>query len=227
MYRRTMGLCCPKSYICRARLDISYNDYAFGSKRTTVKEEDARRISHRKTSPIMPINLLDGRSSNEPMSRTPKFCGVSTQKGRLDNREYKSKGPSTEHPCRGCGSTEHWLRDGVCNGREVAEFLNGKLHSSTPGKVMYELMLREDEPNDPVERCNSSGDESSGPDHATNFVLIGHNEDVETDSDLIYESLIAQKLLSEISSSMATLHLESSGASSSVMSTKSRITKDF
>jgi hypothetical protein len=128
-----------------------------------VKEQDARRISHRKTSPIMPISLLDGRSSNEPMSRTPKFHGVSSQKGCLANREYKSKGPSTEHPCRGCGSTEHWLRDGVCNGRGVAEFLNGKLHSSTPGKVMYELMLHEDEPNDPVERCNSSGDESSGP----------------------------------------------------------------
>jgi hypothetical protein len=50
---------------------------------------------------------------------------------------------------------------------------------------------------------------------------------VETDSDLIYESIIAQKLLSKISSSMATLHLESSGASSSVMSIKSRIIKDF
>jgi hypothetical protein len=60
-------------------------------------------------------------------------------------------------------------------------------------------MLREDEPNGPAERCNSSGDESSGPDHATNFVLIGRNEDVETVSDLIYESLIAQKLQSEIS----------------------------
>jgi hypothetical protein len=58
---------------------------------------------------------------------------------------------------------------------------------------MYELMLREDEPNDPAERCNSSRDESTGPDYATNFILIGHNEDVETDSDLIYESLMSKK----------------------------------
>jgi hypothetical protein len=119
------------------------------------------------------------------------------------------------------------LGDGVCNERDVAEFLKGKLHSSTPGKVMYELLLREDEPNDPAERCNSSGDESFGPDHATNFVLIGHNEDVETDSDLIYESLIAQKLQSEISSSMSKLDLESSGASSSVPSIKGGSFKDF
>jgi hypothetical protein len=119
------------------------------------------------------------------------------------------------------------LGDGVCNERDVAEFLKGKLHSSTPGKVMYELLLREDEPNDLAERCNSSGDESFGPDHATNFVLIGHNEDVETDSDLIYESLIAQKLQSEISSSMSKLDLESSGASSTVPSIKGVHIKDF
>jgi hypothetical protein len=55
-----------------------------------VEEQDDRRISHRKTPPIIPINLLDGRISNETMSRTPKFYGVSTQKGRLANREYKS-----------------------------------------------------------------------------------------------------------------------------------------
>jgi hypothetical protein len=96
-----------------------------------------------------------------------------------------------------------------------------------PGKIMYELMLRDDEPNDPAERCNSSGDESSGPNHATNFVLLGHNEDVETDSDLIYESLIAQKLQPEISTSMSKLDLESSGASSSVPSIKGGSIKDF
>jgi hypothetical protein len=51
-----------------------------------VEEQDARRISHRKTPPIIPINLLDGRTSNKPTSRTPKFYEVSTQKGRLANR---------------------------------------------------------------------------------------------------------------------------------------------
>jgi hypothetical protein len=191
-----------------------------------IEEQEARRIAHRKTPPIIPINLLDGRISNEPMPRTPKFYGVSTQKGRY-NQEYKPKGPSTERPCRGCGSTEHWLRDGVCNGRDVAEFLKGKLHSSPPGKVMYELLLPEDESNDQAENCVSSGDESSGPEHATNFVLTGHNEAVEADSDLIYESLIAQKIQSEISSSMSKLDVEPSGASSSVPSIKGRSNKDF
>jgi hypothetical protein len=56
---------------------------------------------------------------------------------------------------------------------------------------------------------------------------IGHNEDVEADSDLIYESLIAQKIQSEISSSMSKLDVEPSGASSSVPSIKGGSNKDF
>jgi hypothetical protein len=92
------------------------------------------------------------------------------------------------------------LRDGVFSGRDVAELPKGKLHSSPPGKVMYELMLPEDESNDQAENCFSSGDESSGPENATNFVLTRHNEDMEADNDLIYESLIAQRIQSEISS---------------------------
>jgi hypothetical protein len=58
-------------------------------------------------------------------------------------------------------------------------------------------MLREAEPNDPAECSISSGDESFRPDLATNFVPIGYSEDVETDSDLIYESLIARKISPE------------------------------
>jgi hypothetical protein len=71
-----------------------------------IEEQEGRRIAYRKTPPIIAINLLDGRISNEPMPRTPKFYEVSTQKGR-HNQEYKPKCPSTERPCRGCGSTAH------------------------------------------------------------------------------------------------------------------------
>jgi hypothetical protein len=92
---------------------------------------------------------------------------------------------------------------------------------------MYELLLPEDESNDQAENCVSSGDESSGPEHATNFVLTKHNEAVEADNDLIYESLIAQKIQSEISNSMSKLHVEPSDASSSVPSIKGRSNKDF
>jgi hypothetical protein len=72
-----------------------------------IEEHEALRIALRKTPPIIPINLLDGRMSNEPTPRTSKFYRVSTQKGRFNNMEHKSKGPSSERTCRGCGSTEH------------------------------------------------------------------------------------------------------------------------
>jgi hypothetical protein len=192
-----------------------------------VEEQEARRISHRKIPPIIPINLLDGSNKNSFMPRTPKFYGGSTQKGRFNKKEYKSKGPSTERPCRGCGSTEHWLRDGVCNGRDVAEFLKTKLNSSSPGKIMYELMLPEDEPTNVPENSNSSADESSGPEHVTNFALTGYSEDVDADNDLIYESLIAKKIQSEISSSMFKLDVEQSGSISSVPDNKIGSNKDF
>jgi hypothetical protein len=32
---------------------------------------------------------------------------------------------------------------GVCNGRDFAEFLESKLNLSSPGKLIYELMLPE------------------------------------------------------------------------------------
>jgi hypothetical protein len=33
MYRRAIGLCCPKSCICRARMDFSYDDYCYAALR--------------------------------------------------------------------------------------------------------------------------------------------------------------------------------------------------
>jgi hypothetical protein len=79
-------------------------------------------------------------------------------------------------------------------------------------------MLPEDEQTNLPENSNSSEDESSGPEHVINFPLSGCNEDVEEDSDLIYESLIAQKIQSEISSSMYKVDVEQYGSSSSIPS---------
>jgi hypothetical protein len=50
---------------------------------------------------------------------------------------------------------------------------------------------------------------------------------VEADNDLIYESLIAQRIQSEISSSMSKLDVEPSGASLSAPSIKGGRNTDF
>jgi hypothetical protein len=79
-------------------------------------------------------------------------------------------------------------------------------------------MLSEDEQTNLPENSNPSADESSGPERVINFPFTGCNEDVEEDSDLIYESLIAQKIQSEISSSMYKVDVEQYGSSSSIPS---------
>jgi hypothetical protein len=56
------------------------------------------------------------------------------------------KGPSMQARCRGCGSPEHWLRDGLCKGKDVAEFLRNKMNEegASPHRVLHEFCLGSD-----------------------------------------------------------------------------------
>jgi hypothetical protein len=114
-----------------------------------MEEQDARRISQRRIPPVVPINLIEGRnsSSERPSLTLPKYYGSSDRKEKCTKYAPKSKGPSAERPYRGCGSTTHWLRDGICKGKDVADFLKKMLHDNSASQTMYELMEPEETSN--------------------------------------------------------------------------------
>jgi hypothetical protein len=159
-----------------------------------MEEQDVRRMAQRRIPPGIPINLIEGRntSSERPSLNLPKYYGSNDRKERSTKYALKSKGPSAERPCRGCGSTTHWLRDGICKGKDVADFLKKNLHNFA-SQTIYELMEPEETSNN-IAQTDTSSEDESGPERTANFVLTGTNEDTEPSNDLIYESLITQQI---------------------------------
>jgi hypothetical protein len=85
-----------------------------------IEEESAKKLSFMKRPPQLPD--IYSKINYEEMSK-PKYYGQTTAKLRVNNPRIGQRVPSINSRCRGCGSSEHWLRDGKCSGKDVADFL--------------------------------------------------------------------------------------------------------
>jgi hypothetical protein len=170
-----------------------------------VEEQGSRRLADRATPPFIPVNYSDERASTEYSPGNPKFYGMKAQKGRPKRDVSKQRGPNAANPCRGCGSPNHWLRDGVCKGKDVADFLRRKLESNAVAKVMHELLLPEDSADNLARDEDISEGDSVVPEHDAHFVLQGGHEQVEDDEDFRYEALLAKEIQSHLATQMSKL----------------------
>ena len=103
------------------------------------EEEAATKLAANKTAPVIPSILFHGTGlQNKRYDHGPKFYGRPPQNGSRNRR-----GPGPDARCRGCGSADHWLRDGKCNGKDVAMFLKNRLATESPYKIMHELCFDE------------------------------------------------------------------------------------
>jgi hypothetical protein len=94
-----------------------------GAHQKHVEEQLAKRRLQMRIPPTFPTlyESVNGENQSRP-DHHPKYYARST-KTRPDTGRSGSSRPGPDRRRRGCGSTEHWIRDGKCDARDVAAYL--------------------------------------------------------------------------------------------------------
>jgi hypothetical protein len=160
------------------------------------EEQAAKRMFVSRKAPTIPTIMCEEKvrgTSTRPMS-----YGNRPLHSKHDTVQRK-KGPGPLSRCRGCGSPDHWLRDGKCTGKDVAQFIKRRLsNSQSPAQVIHELCFEDSEGEDIKNKNEDSPNQSE---LCANFVVT---EEVvpPNDDTTIYETLVARSARHQISEHM-------------------------
>jgi hypothetical protein len=101
--------------------------YFAGVLQQHVEEQVAKRRLQMRIPPTFPTLYESVKGENQSRQDPhPKYYARST-KHRPDTGISGTSRPGTDRRCRGCGSTEHWIRDGKCDAMDVAAYLQQRL----------------------------------------------------------------------------------------------------
>jgi hypothetical protein len=167
--------------------------------------------------PTFPTLYESVKGENQSrQDRHPKYYARST-KHRPDTGRSGTRRSRPDRRCRGCGSTEHLIRDGKCDARDVAAYLRQRLISAeNPHKILHDLCFVGDgQDADPhatalQENCDNSfppvgsGDGSESEPSLSYLVSKRPNADAEHGFKAHYKELLANAVAGRILNTIRT-----------------------